>query len=322
MKVTLLAGGTGGTKLAHGFAMLGPEVDLAVIANVGDDLELHGLHVSPDVDALVYTLGGLIDAQRGWGVRGDTHTAHAMFERLGRPAWFMLGDADLAVHVERTRRLREGASLTEATAAMATALGIAPRVLPATDDRYRTMLDTDEGRLAFQDYFVRRRQEPAVNAVAMEGADAARPTAAVMEAIAGAGLVVIGPSNPLVSIGPILGLAGVREAVTAARSVAVSPIVAGRALKGPADRMLTSLGHQATALGVARLYAGLVERFVLDEADAALAPEVEALGMAVDVLPTVMRDDRVRAALAASLVGIGSPAPSEPPPTDRDMLTR
>jgi LPPG:FO 2-phospho-L-lactate transferase len=303
MRVTLLAGGTGGTKLAHGFAMLGSEVDLAVIANVGDDLELHGLHVSPDVDALLYTLGGLIDSDRGWGVRGDTHTAHAMFERLGRPAWFMLGDADLATHVERTRLLREGASLTDATAAMAVSLGIAARILPATDDRYRTTLETDEGRLAFQDYFVRRRQEPTVSAVAMEGGAAARPTAAVMEAIARADLVVIGPSNPIVSIGPILDLAGIREAVTAARSVAVSPIVAGRALKGPADRMLSSLGHQATAVGVARLYAGLVDRFVLDEADAVLAAEVESLGMAVEVLPTVMRDDRDRAALAASLLG-------------------
>ncbi|MGH2418832.1 MAG: 2-phospho-L-lactate transferase CofD family protein, partial [Candidatus Limnocylindria bacterium] len=269
----------------------------------------------------LYTLGGLIDPERGWGVRGDTHTAHAMFERLGRPAWFMLGDADLATHVERTRLLREAASLTDATAAMATALGIVPRILPATDDRYRTTLETDEGRLAFQDYFVRRRQEPTVSAVVMDGGDAARPTAEVMEAISGADLVVIGPSNPIVSIGPILDLRGIREAVTAASTLAVSPIVAGRALKGPADRMLSSLGHEATAVGVARLYAGLVDRFVLDEADAALAPQVGALGMAADVLPTVMRDDRDRAALAASLLAMAPLAAPEPSPTDRDMLT-
>ncbi len=321
MKVTLLAGGTGGTKLAHGFAMLEPPVDLTVIANVGDDFEPHGLRVCPDIDALLYTLGGLIDAERGWGIRGDTHSAHAMLERYGAPAWFQLGDADLATHVERTRRLRDGASLTDATRAMAAALGIATRVLPATDDPYRTTLETDEGRLAFQDYFVRRRQEPTVTAVVMEGAEAARPTAAVMDAISAADLLVIGPSNPIVSIGPILDLAGVRAAVAAARVVAVSPIVAGRALKGPADRMLSSLGHDATALGVARLYAGLADHFVLDEADAALAPQVEALGMAADVLPTVMRDDRDRAALAASLLPLASDASAAPSRADRDMLT-
>jgi LPPG:FO 2-phospho-L-lactate transferase len=302
VKVALLAGGTGGTKLAHGFAMLGPRVDLSVVANVGDDFEPHGLLVCPDIDALLYTLGGLIDAERGWGVRGDTHAASDMLERYGRPAWFSVGDADLATHVERTRRLRDGESLTDATAAMAAALGIAARILPATDDPYRTTLETEEGRLAFQDYFVRRRQRPEVRAVVMDGADAARPTAAVLEAIADADLVVIGPSNPIVSIGPILDLPGMRAAVAEASSVAVSPIIAGHALKGPADRMLASLGHEATALGVARIYAGLVDRFVLDDADADLAPDVEALGMAAEVLPTVMRDDGDRAALAERLL--------------------
>lgn len=322
MKVTLLAGGTGGTKLAHGFAMLDPAVDLTVIANVGDDFDLHGLHVSPDVDALLYTLGGLIDTERGWGIRGDTHTAHAMLERYGRPAWFTVGDGDLATHVERTRRLRDGAGLTDVTAAMAAALRIAARILPATDDPYRTTLETDEGRLAFQDYFVRRRQEPEVRALVMEGADRARPTPAVLDAIGNAGLVVIGPSNPIVSIGPILELPGVRAAVALARVVAVSPIVAGRALKGPADRMLASLGHEATALGVARIYAGLVDRFVLDDADASLVPQVEALGMAADVLPTVMHDDRDRAALATRLLELASQEAPATPLADRDMLSR
>lgn len=304
MKVTLLAGGTGGTKLAHGFALLGPRVELTVIANVGDDAEMHGLHVSPDIDALLYTLAGLIDADRGWGVRGDTFTAHAMLERYGEPAWFSVGDADLATHVERTRRLREGASLTDATVAMATALGITARILPATDDRLRTRLETDDGLLDFQDYFVRRRQEPEVRGIVLDGIDTARPTAAVLAAIGAADLVVIGPSNPLVSIGPILALSGVREAVVASSAVkvAVSPIVAGRALKGPADRMLASLGHDASAVGVARIYAGVVDRFVIDEADAALRPEIEALGMAVDVLQTVMRSDADRAALAGALI--------------------
>jgi LPPG:FO 2-phospho-L-lactate transferase len=304
VKVTVLAGGTGGTKLAHGFAMLERPVELAVIANVGDDFELHGLHASPDIDALLYTLGGLIDTERGWGIRDDTQTAHAMLARYGQPAWFTVGDADLATHVERTRRLREGQPLTDATAAMAAALQIAARILPATDDRLRTRLETDEGILDFQDYFVRRRQEPEVRAITFEGMASARPTARVLDAIAGADLVVIGPSNPIVSIGPILALAGLREAVASASApkVAVSPIVAGRALKGPADRMLASLGHQPTALGVARIYAGIIDRFVLDEADGGLAGEVEALGMGVDALPTVMRDERGRVSLAARLL--------------------
>ncbi len=276
MKVTLLAGGTGGTKLAHGFELLGARVELTVIANVGDDMEFHGLHVSPDIDAMLYTLGGLIDAERGWGIRGDTLTAHAMLERYGEPAWFTVGDADLATHVERTRRLRQGDSLTDATAAMASALGIRARILPATDDRLRTRLETDEGMLEFQDYFVRRRQEPAVRGVLLDGIETARPTESVLHAIDEAELVVIGPSNPLVSIGPILELPGVRDAMlaTSAPKVAVSPIVGGRALKGPADRMLISLGHESSALGVARLYAGLVDRFVLDVSRcAARAPD-------------------------------------------------
>ncbi|MEP7082047.1 MAG: 2-phospho-L-lactate transferase [Chloroflexota bacterium] len=307
MRVALLAGGTGGTKLAHGFDIVAGPGDLSVVANVGDDFDLHGLHVAPDIDALLYTLGGLIDAERGWGVRGDTFTAHEMLERYGEPAWFRVGDADLATHVERTRRLRAGASLTDTTAAMADALGISSRILPATDDRLRTRIVTDAGTLDFQDYFVRLRQEPEVRGVLLDGIDAARPTAAVLDAIGSADLVVLGPSNPIVSIGPILALPGMREALEAATApkVAVSPIVAGRALKGPADRMLASLGHESSALGVARMYAGLVDRFVLDEADAALASGVEALGMAADVLPTVMRSDDDPAALATALMALG-----------------
>ena len=302
MKVTLLAGGTGGTKLAHGFAML-DEVELTVIANVGDDVEMHGHLVCPDIDALLYTLSGLIDAEQGWGVSGDTHTAQAMFERLGEPTWFRIGDADLATHAHRARVMRDGVSLTDAVAATATALGIDARILPATDDRWRTVLDTDEGWLEFQEYFVQRRQEPEVRAVRYDGD--ARPTSAVLEAIADADLVVIGPSNPIVSIGPILALPGVLDALVGAEpSVAVSPIIAGRALKGPADRMLTSLGHESSAAGVARIYDGIVDRFILDEADADLAAAIAAeTGMAVTALPTVMRTEDDRRALAEALVG-------------------
>jgi LPPG:FO 2-phospho-L-lactate transferase len=312
MKVTLLAGGTGGTKLAHGFALLGDEVDLTVIANVGDDTDLHGLRVCPDIDALLYTLSGLIDGERGWGVRGDTFTAHLMLARYGEPSWFSIGDADLATHVERSRLLREERlSLTDATAAMAGALGISTRILPATDDDHRTIVETDEGPMDFQDYFVRRRQEPAVRGIHFAGD--ARPTSAVLEAIAGTELLVIGPSNPIVSIGPILALEGVRAAVAgaAAPRLAISPIIGGRALKGPADRMLSSLGHEVSAVGVARLYTGLVQRFVLDEADAGLAPEIASVGLEPMVLQTIMRADEDRRALARALVdGAAEPASS------------
>jgi LPPG:FO 2-phospho-L-lactate transferase len=307
MKVALLAGGTGGTKLAHGFDQL-PHVELTVIANVGDDVEMHGHLVCPDLDALLYTLSGLIDTEQGWGVRGDTHTAHAMFDRLGEPTWFRIGDADLATHSHRTRLLQEGLRLTDAIAAASSTLGIGTRLLPATDERWRTLLDTDQGPMEFQEYFVRRRQEPEVRAIRFEGD--ARPTSDVLEAIADADLVIIGPSNPFVSIGPILALPDVAEAVRAraASVVAVSPIVAGRPLKGPADRMLVSLGHESSALGVARIYAGTAGTFVIDEADAALAPAIaDETGLAVAVLPTVMRSDDERRALASALL---APSPA------------
>jgi LPPG:FO 2-phospho-L-lactate transferase len=304
VRVALLAGGTGGTKLAHGFGML-DDVELTVIANVGDDVEMHGLLVCPDIDALTYTLAGLVHEQ-GWGVRDDTHTAHAMFERLGEPTWFRVGDADLALHASRTRLLREeGASLTDAVGVATAALGIGARILPATDDRHRTIVVTDEGPLEFQDYFVRRRQQPEVREVRWEGD--ARPTPAALEAMRDADLVVIGPSNPIVSIGPILALPGVHEALRATGRpvLAVSPIVAGRALKGPADRMLASLGHESSALGVAKIYRGIVDRFVVDEADAQFVAKIrQATGMTVDVLPTVMRTDGDRARLARSLLAL------------------
>ncbi len=303
MRVALLAGGTGGAKLADGFARVLAPGELSVIVNVADDTELHGLRVSPDIDSVLYTLAGLLDRTTGWGVAGDTRTALGMLERLGAErTWFQIGDADLATHVRRTQLIRDGASLTDATAAMAAALGITARILPASDDRLRTMLQTDAGELDFQDYFVGHRQEPEVRGVRLDGLDAARPTPAALAALAEADLVVIGPSNPVVSIGPILALSGMREAVAASGAMAVSPIVAGRALKGPADRMLASLGEEVTAVGVARRYAGIVRAFVLDAADAALASEVAALGLEPRVLPTVMRSDADRDALATALI--------------------
>jgi LPPG:FO 2-phospho-L-lactate transferase len=307
MKVTLLAGGTGGAKLAHGFQQVLAPGELTVIVNVADDAELFGLHVSPDLDTVLYTLAGIANVETGWGVAADTSTALEMLGRYGEPTWFRVGDADLATHVRRSRLLGEGVALTDATRSMVEALGVQSRVLPATDDRLRTILQTDAGDLAFQDYFVRLRQEPEVRGVRFDGLDRARTTPDVLHAIGTAEMLVIAPSNPIVSVEPILALPGVRQAILAAGGrgtprVAVSPIVAGAALKGPADRMLASLGHEATALGVARLYSGLVNSFVLDEADAALAPRVEELGMEALVLPTVMRDDAGRATLAQALL--------------------
>jgi LPPG:FO 2-phospho-L-lactate transferase len=301
-RVALLAGGVGGAKLAHGFQQVLPAGGLSVIINVADDLELFGLHISPDLDTVLYTLAGLANPETGWGIAGDTFTALPFLERYGEPAWFRIGDADLATHLRRTHLLRDGVSLTDATGAMAAALGVHSRILPATDQPLRTIVQTDAGELDFQTYFVQRAQRDEVRAVRFAGLDAARPSSAALRVLAEADLVVLAPSNPIVSIGPILALPGVREAIAARPSAAVSPIVAGRALRGPADRMLASLGHEVSALGVARLYAGLVQRFVLDEADASLQPAVEALGMRAEVLPTVMRSDADRARLAEAII--------------------
>jgi LPPG:FO 2-phospho-L-lactate transferase len=307
MKVVLLAGGTGGAKLAHGLQLVLPPGDLTIIVNVADDTERFGLLVCPDIDTILYTLAGLANREQGWGVDGDTYSALEMFERYGEETWFRIGDADLATHVVRDRLMEEGSSLTDATAALASALGVATRIVPATDDRVRTWIQTDDGEIDFQEYFVRRGQQVAVRAVRFDGIEAAHPSPAALEALAEAELVIIGPSNPIVSIAPILEVPGLREAITASpgRRLGVSGIVGGRALHGPADRMLDTLGHDVSALGVARLYEGLVERFVIDEADASLAPSIEALGMTVRVLPTVMSTDEDRARLGAALVELG-----------------
>ena len=306
MRTVLLAGGTGGAKIAHGLQQVLTPGELTVIVNVGDDTEQHGLLVCPDLDTILYTLAGLADPAQGWGVAGDTHTAMAMLERYGEETWFQLGDADLATHLRRAQLMREGANLTDATAAMASALGVPSRLLPATNDRLRTIVQIDDGELDFQTYFVRRRQADEVRGLRFDGAQDARPTTLALAAIADAQLLVIGPSNPLVSIGPILAIPGMREAVAgaAAARFGVSGIVAGKAIRGPADRMLASLGHEPTARGVAALYARLIDRFVIDEADAALAQAIEELGMAVSILPTVMRSDEDRAQLARSVVGL------------------
>lgn len=297
MRVTLLAGGVGGSKLAHGLQRVLEPGDLSIVVNSGDDLDLWGLEVAPDLDTVLYTLAGMANPDTGWGIAGDTWSALALLARYGEPGWFRIGDADLATHVRRTALLRRGMTRTQAAIDMTRALGVPSRVLPMTDDVVRTRVLTDDGELDFQEYFVARRQEPEVRGVRLDGADAAATTPEVLAAIQEADVIVFAPSNPIVSVGPILALPVVRETIAAAPvpRIAVSPIVAGRALRGPADRMLVSLGHESSALGVARLYIGLVDTFILDDADRPLVPAIEELGMRTLAAPTVMvsEDDRV-----------------------------
>ncbi len=305
-RVVALAGGVGGARLADGLqATLG--ADLAVVVNTGDDCERHGLLVMPDHDTVLYNLAGMEQAALGWGIEGDTHAAMDQLGRYGEDTWFALGDRDLALHVARSARLRAGGRLTDVCLGLQRGLGIAARILPMADEPVRTEILTDDGWLEFQEYFVHRRQEPEVHEVRFAGVEGASVTPEVREALAAADAIVICPSNPIVSVAPILAVPGMRAAIAAARArgapvVAVSPIVGGHALKGPADRMLISLGHESTALGVARLYAGLADAFVLDTIDAGLATGTEALGLRAIVTDTVMRDDAGRARLAGELL--------------------
>ena len=304
--VVALAGGVGGAKLAEGLqARLGDR--LAVVVNTADDCVRHGLLVMPDHDTVLYNLAGIEQAGLGWGIEGDTHAVMAQLGVYGEPTWFGLGDRDLALHITRTAAVHAGARPTEACLAAQRSLGLAARILPMTDTPVATAVQTAEGWLEFQEYFVHQRQAPDVLGLRFDGIEAATPTPEVEAALAGAAAVILGPSNPLVSIGPILAVPGMRAALDAARArgavaAAVSPIIGGRALKGPADRMLAALGHEPTALGVARLDADLVDVFVLDAVDAELAPAVEALGLRPLVTDTVMTDDATRERLAAEVL--------------------
>ena len=279
-----------------------PPDELTAIVNVGDDVELHGLHISPDLDTITYTVAGAIDPERGWGLAGETWHAMGALSRYPRArTWFNLGDRDLATHLYRTDRLRGGATLSEVSAEIAEAWELPLRLLPVTDDRLQTRVTVaGEGEIGFQEYFVERHHEVAVEAVRFDGAEASRPAPFVLDAVRGARRVVVAPSNPLVSIDPVLAVPGVRDAVAARRAdaVAISPIVAGAALKGPADRLLRELGHEASVVGVAHLYAPLVGTLVVDQADASRASEVEAAGLRCVVAPTVMHGAAEARALA------------------------
>ncbi len=304
VNVVALAGGVGGAKLADGLYRVLPPGTLTIIGNTADDLELFGLHISPDLDTVMYTLAGLANPATGWGVAGDTFTTLGMLERYGEEAWFRLGDADFATHLKRTAGLRVGRRLTDVTASLAASLGIRARLLPMCDERVATEVETPEGWRDFQDYFVRRRHEDRVTQVRFAGIERARMTPEVTDALGQADAIIFCPSNPLVSIGPILAVPGMLDALRAspATTIAVSPIVGGKALKGPADRMLAARGTEVSAYGVATGYVGLLDAMTIDTLDAADAPRIEGLGMAVQVAQTVMRDDADRQELARAIL--------------------
>ena len=289
--VVTLAGGVGAAKLLAGLVRVHPPDDLLAVVNTADDTMLHGLHVSPDLDTVVYTLAGAVNPDTGWGLAGETWQAMDALDRYGGITWFRLGDRDLATHLYRTHRLGQGADLATVTAEIAAAWGLELGVLPVTNDRIETRVTTvDEGEIGFQDYFVRRRHDVPVTAIRVAGSERAQPAPGLIETLTSAASIIIAPSNPIVSIGPVLEVPSVRDAVAARRDavVAVSPIVDGAALKGPADRLMRELGHECSVVGVARLYQDVAGTLVVDEADAHLAREVEATGVSCIVAPTVM----------------------------------
>ncbi len=303
MTITVLAGGIGAARFLDGLVQCVDPADVTVICNVGDDFQWHGLHVSPDIDSVIYTLAG-VEGEQGWGVRDDTSATLDALAALGEESWFAVGDRDLATHLKRTGMLRDGATLSEATAALAQARGVACTLLPVTDDPHPTIVVTDDGELEFQDYFVRRRAADAVLGFRFPGAATAQPAPGVLEALREADAVIVAPSNPFVSVGPLIEVAGVRDALVAARGtrIAISPIVGGAAIKGPAADMMRALGHEVSAAAVAEMYASIVDTFVLDAVDAASAPAVERLGLRAVVTDTMMTSRQRRAELARAVL--------------------
>ena len=302
--ITVLAGGIGAAKFLEGLAAILPPEQITVIVNTGDDAEFHGLHVSPDIDTIMYTLAGVVNRETGWGIAGDTFQALEALRRLGAETWFQLGDQDLATHLHRTRRLRQGAPLGDVISELCQRYGVRCRILPMSNDPAPTRLRTSAGELSFQEYFVKLRQQPEVLEVDLSAAADSPPAPGVIEAIINAQGVIVAPSNPMISIGPILAVPGIRDALrnTPAPVAAISPIIGGKALKGPADRMLQSLGLGASAVSVAELYRDFLDVFVLDDQDTALQPEVERNGMKVIVTQTIMSSAHAKQSLARTMI--------------------
>ena len=303
MKVVLLAGGLGGSRFARALTEALDPRDVTVVGNVGDDLEVSGLHVSPDLDTILYTLAGLLDEDKGWGRAGETWNARDAAKELGGDTWFQLGDRDLGLHLVRTEALRRGEPLSAVTARLASALGVEAALLPATDARLRTWVETPAGDYAFQEWFVRRGHEDEVDGVRFEGAEEARAAPGVLKALDGADLIAIAPSNPFVSIGPILAVAEIRTALEARSvpAVAVSPLIGGRTVRGPADRMLARLAGGTTPAQVTDCYKGLIDALVIDEAD---ADDADDAGIRTIVTRTLMRDAEARRRLAEAVLGV------------------
>ena len=306
--VLALCGGVGGAKLAAGLAAVLPAERLTIVVNTGDDFEHVGLAISPDIDTVVYTLSGLADTVRGWGVADESWQAMAQLGRLGEPQWFQLGDRDLAMHIARTRRLREGETLSQVTASLAAKLGIGPAIVPMSDDPVRTMVETEDGVLDFQRYFVAEQCRPVARAIGFAGAREAKPSPGFAAALARDDLaaIVICPSNPYLSIDPLLSLPGVRDRLArlAVPRVAVSPIVAGQAIKGPTAKLMAELGASVDVVGIARHYQGLVDVLMIDEADRDAASAVEALGLRALAAPTIMTSPADRVALAKATLAV------------------
>lgn len=298
--IVVLAGGVGAARFLQGVTAAMTLRDLTIVGNVGDDTEVAGLHVSPDLDTVLYTLTGEIDEERGWGVRGDSARALERARSLGHDAWFWLGDLDIGLHLARTEWLRSGLRLSAVTERLGRALGLADRLLPVTDERLRTIIETPDGDLDFQTYYVRHGHRDDVVGIRFHGADVAVPVPGVVDALSQAAAIIIAPSNPLISIGPILAVPGIRDALSARRvpCVAVSPIVGGQALRGPAAHMMRTLGHDPSPVGVADIYAGLIDAMVIDDVDAASAVELDRRGLSVRPTDTIMRDARARQHLA------------------------
>ena len=304
LKITALAGGVGASKLLLGlYEVMDPSL-LTIIVNTGDDIVLHGLKISPDLDIVTYTLAGVVDASKGWGFRGETFHALKRLAAYGRPDWFNLGDRDLATHIHRTAMLSEGKTLSQAADSIRTALRVKSRILPMSDSPVPSIIDSNEGELHFQEYLVKRRAQPVVRGIRFAGVESAKPAPGVLEAIRDADRILICPSNPLISIGPILVVPHVRDQLRAHKEkvFAVCPIVGGKSLKGPSDKMLAQLGHDPTALGVAKLYADFTATFVIDPADKSHSAAISALGMKVVILPTVMKTLAQKSKLARALL--------------------
>ncbi|HYN14429.1 MAG TPA: 2-phospho-L-lactate transferase [Terriglobales bacterium] len=309
--IVVLTGGTGGAKFVEGLAAVLPARELTVIVNTGDDLTWWGLHVSPDLDSITYALAGILSRERGWGVEGDTFHCLEAMRRMGAPAWFQLGDRDLATHVRRTELLSEGRTLSEVTSEIASRLGVETRILPMSDDQVETRVLTADGELSFQEYFVRERYQVAARGVRFEGAERARPAPGVVQAMTCAEAIVIAPSNPITSIGPILAVPDIRQALKQTRApvAAISPIIGGAALSGPAGELMKTQALPVSIAGVVRCYADFLDLLVADARDSAFGTQVE--GIAVRYTGTLMRSEADKAALARSVLGFLRERPVE-----------